>query len=135
VVNSIVILAILLMILASVSAARRWSSVGERVLYAGLFASLAANALIPLDVLLEVGVWLQLVLACALLATPLFFSGVIFARSFARSSNPDAALGINLAGSMLGGFAEYGSMLLGFQALPLLAFVFYVLSIPHRDAR
>jgi SAM-dependent methyltransferase len=135
VVNSIVILAILLMILASVSAARRWSSVGERVLYGGLFTSLAANALIPLDVLLEVGVWLQLVLACALLATPLFFSGVIFARSFARSSNPDAALGVNLAGSMLGGFAEYGSMLLGFQALPLLAFVFYVLSIPHRDAR
>jgi hypothetical protein len=59
---------------------------------------------------------------------PILFAGVIFAASFKRTNEPDRAFGINIAGAMLGGLAEYSSMLLGFQYLVLVALLFYALS-------
>jgi hypothetical protein len=53
---------------------------------------------------------------------------VIFARSFAATTNPDQAFGSNIAGSVVGGLAESFSMLLGFRYLLLVAVLFYVLS-------
>lgn len=41
---------------------------------------------------------------------------------------PDRAFGINVAGAMMGGLAEYSSMALGFQYVVLIAILFYVLS-------
>ena len=59
---------------------------------------------------------------------PMFFSGVIFARSFRDSKNPDAALGANIAGCVAGGLCESFSMLIGFRYLLVLAMLFYLLS-------
>ncbi len=67
--------------------------------------------------------------ACLLVFAPVLFAGVIFASSFKRTDEPDRAFGFNIAGAMLGGLAEYSSMLLGFQYLVLVAILFYVLSI------
>jgi hypothetical protein len=53
----------------------------------------------------------------------------VFARSFRDATNPDHALGANIAGAVLGGLAESFSALLGFQYLLLLAVCFYLLSI------
>ncbi len=55
------------------------------------------------------------------------FAGVIFAVSLERSSEPSHALGVNIAGAMAGGLAEYLSMLLGFHGLVYVAIAFYVL--------
>ena len=60
--------------------------------------------------------------------TPILFAAVIFATAFRRAEQPDRALGINIAGAMFGGLAEYSSMLLGFQYLLLVAILFYALS-------
>ena len=38
------------------------------------------------------------------------------------------AFGVNIAGAMVGGLAEYSSMLLGFQYLVMVAILFYLLS-------
>ena len=43
---------------------------------------------------------------------PVLFAGVIFASSFKRTNEPDR-LSVQYAGAMLGGLAEYSSMLLG----------------------
>jgi hypothetical protein len=59
---------------------------------------------------------------------PIFFAGVIFAASFKRSTQADRAFGINVAGAMMGGLAEYSSMALGFKYLVLVAIVFYAIS-------
>jgi hypothetical protein len=60
--------------------------------------------------------------------TPILFAGVIFAASFKRTTAPDRAFGVNIAGAMMGGLAEYSSMLLGFQYVVLVAILFYALS-------
>ena len=58
----------------------------------------------------------------------MFFAGVIFARSFRDAGDPDMAFGSNIAGAVVGGFAESLSMLLGFRYLLLVAVLFYLLS-------
>jgi hypothetical protein len=76
--------------------------------------------------------WLQVAGSCLLVFAPIGFAAVIFAVSFARSTAPDHAFGANIAGALLGGLAEYASMLLGFQYLILLALGFYVVAIACR---
>ena len=53
----------------------------------------------------------------------------VFAVSFSRTREPDLAFGANIAGAMVGGFAEYSSMVIGFQYLALVATGFYALSV------
>ena len=72
---------------------------------------------------------------CLLALGPMFFAGVIFARSFRDAPQPDLAFGSNIAGSVVGGLAESLSMLLGFQHLLLVALLFYLLSIWAPRAR
>jgi hypothetical protein len=104
--------------------------------YAALLAVLAASIVFPLDAFLS-GNWVWRYGAPALLTLgPMFFAGVIFARTFRTAPNPDQAFGSNIAGSVLGGLSEAASMLLGFRYLPLLAIAYYLLSTwPGRAAR
>jgi SAM-dependent methyltransferase len=127
IVNSIVFSAVLVMILlANVFVlVRRPKSVMP--FYIGLLASLALN-LLPLDLFLGMNRPMQIALSCLLVSLPIFFAGVIFAISFAQSTEPNTALGANIAGSILGGLSEYASMVLGFQYLMLLGIGFYGLS-------
>ena len=71
--------------------------------------------------------------SCLLVFAPVLFSGVIFAVSFSRTAEADRAFGFNIAGAMLGGLAEYTSMLLGFRYLLLVALAFYGLSALWRS--
>ncbi len=128
IVNSIVFFAVLTMILMAnrwtlkLKPARLWPY------YTGLLATLIVNTLIPLDVFLGMPRTLQVTGACLLVFAPIFFAGVIFAGSFKRTTEADRAFGFNIAGAMMGGLAEYSSMLLGFQYVVLVAILLYVLS-------
>jgi hypothetical protein len=127
-VNSIVFFAVLVMILAAnlfvlvVRPSRLWPY------YAGLFGTLALNALVPLDFFLGMDRNVQIISSCLLVFAPILFAGIVFAGSFARSSEPDRDFGANIAGAILGGLAENASMLLGFQHLMIVAIAFYALS-------
>jgi hypothetical protein len=70
----------------------------------------------------------QVLGSCLLVFTPILFAGVIFAASFRRTTRPDTAFGVNIAGAMMGGLAEYSSMALGFKYLVLVAMLFYAIS-------
>jgi hypothetical protein len=96
--------------------------------YAGLLITLILNTAIPLDFFLGMDRGIQVIGSSLLAFAPILFAGVIFAASFKRTNEPDRAFGINIAGAMLGGLAEYSSMLLGFQYLVLVALLFYALS-------
>lgn len=96
--------------------------------YAGLLGILAAAIAIPLDVFLSGGIFWRYAVPCTLALSPMFFSGVIFARSFRDSADPDMAFGSNIAGTIVGGLSESFSMLLGFRHLLLLAIAFYLFS-------
>lgn len=128
IVNSVVFFAVLVMILL----ANRWTLQfqPERLwpYYAGLLITLMLNAVIPLDFFLGMNRSIQVIGSSLLAFAPILFAGVIFAASFKRTSEPDRAFGINIAGAMVGGLAEYSSMLLGFQYLALVALLFYTLS-------
>ena len=96
--------------------------------YAGLLLLLAVSVLVPLDTFLSGGIVWRYVIPCALALGPMFFAGVIFARTFRDEANPDQAFGSNIAGSVIGGLAESCSTLLGFRYLLIVAIGFYLLS-------
>jgi spermidine synthase len=127
-VNSVVFFAVLMMILAANLFVLKFPPQRLHAYYGGLLAALGFNILVPLDFFLGMNRSLQVLGSCFLVFAPIWFAGVIFAVSFGRSAEPDRDFGANTAGAMLGGLAEYSSMLLGFQYLMLVAVAFYVLS-------
>src|SRR5262249_28125112 len=90
--------------------------------------ALLLNAVIPLDFFLGMNRSLQILGACLLVFAPILFAGLIFAALFKRAPEADRTFGFNIAGAMIGGLAEYSSMLVGFQYLVLVAILFYALS-------
>ena len=127
-VNSLVFFTVLLLILLANLYVLTASSVRLWRHYAGLLVFLAVGVLVPLDVFLSGGLFWRYGIPCVLTLGPMFFAGVIFARSFRDAPDPDRAFGSNIAGSVLGGLSESISMLVGFRYLPLLAIGFYLLS-------
>ena len=96
--------------------------------YVGLLVTLLLNTAVPLDFFLGMTRSAQVIGSCLLVFAPILFAAVIFAGAFSRTEEPDRALGINIAGAMVGGLAEYSSMFLGFQYVVLVAILFYTLS-------
>jgi hypothetical protein len=66
------------------------------------------------------------VVAVALFLGPVYFGGLVFARLIAREARLFEAYGSNVLGAVLGGAAEYLSLLMGFRFLLALALAFYV---------
>lgn len=128
VVNSIVFFAVLVMILLANLWTLRLRTSRLGIYYAGLFVTLLLNTLVSLDFFLGMNRPLQVVGACLLVFAPILFAGLIFAALFKRTNEPDRSFGFNIAGAMIGGLAEYSSMLLGFRYLIIVAIAFYALS-------
>ena len=128
-VNSAVFLTALLLILAANLYVLKIPSPRLWLHYAALLAFLAAALLTPLDTFLNGGIFWRYAVPCVLSLGPMFFAGVIFARSFRDGADADQAFGSNIAGSVIGGLTESFSTLLGFQHLLLIAICFYLLSV------
>jgi hypothetical protein len=127
-VNSSVFFTILILILLANIYVLKFETGNLRWHYVGLVVFLAIGAAVPLDVFLTGGTLWRYLAPCVLALSPVFFAGVIFARSFRNAAQPQFALGCNIAGAVVGGLAESLAMLLGFQHLLLVALLFYLLS-------
>ncbi len=127
-VNSAVFFSALVLILLANLYVIRIPAVRLGLHYAGLLVILSASVLVPFEAFLSGGIVWRYVVPCLLALGPMFFAGVIFARSFRDEPHPDQAFGSNIAGSVIGGLAESFSMLLGFRHLLILAICFYILS-------
>lgn len=128
-VNSAVFFAVLVLLLFANLYVLKVPSIRISRHYVCLMLFLLVTILIPFEAFLSGNILWRYFVPCVLALGPMFFAGVIFARSFKDTPNPDYAFGSNIAGSVVGGLAENFSTLLGFRYLLLLAIAFYVLSI------
>lgn len=128
-VNSVVFFSVLVMALLSALLLAWTERIRISWAYAGLFAAIALNYLVPLGSFAEAAFPVRLALVGGLTALPLFFSGIVFAYSFKRAADPAAALGANVLGGVMGGVLEYLSLVFGLQFLFFLVAVFYGLSL------
>lgn len=127
-VNSLVFTAVLILILLANIYVLRVRQAHLAWHYAALMILLAVGAFVPTDLFIAGSPLWRYATPAALALGPMFFAGVIFARSFKGTSYPDQAFGANIAGAVVGGFCEVFSMLLGFRHLLLLAALLYLLS-------
>ncbi len=98
------------------------------VAYAALFALLLLGLLLPYSVFSGLSVPLKVGAAAVVVGLPVFFSGMIFSRSFRDVAAPAQALGVNLLGAVVGGTLENAVMIGGTLSLGVLAIALYGLS-------
>jgi len=128
VINTAVIGSILFMILFANLVASKIKSYRLEPFYALLAVAIVLEWYIDTSVFLSFNRTLGLILSSALLALPLFFAGIIFARSFKEVKNPANVFAFNLAGAVLGGMLEYSAMIAGFKALSFIVLALYAAS-------
>jgi spermidine synthase len=134
VVNAIVISAVLVMILLANLVATRWPRLPQWFIVTGLAITLAALAAVPLDWFNTLPALVKVLTASAFLTAPVFFSGLIFIRSFAACADKSRALGSNLIGALVGGLLESLAFITGMRALVILVGMFYLLALLLRPA-
>jgi SAM-dependent methyltransferase len=122
VVNAVVISAFLIMALAANMIVVR-VTISRRVSYVCLALALAASSVVRYDGFSSSP--MAALLAGFLIASPVFFSGLIFSTSFRNVMLPASALGINMLGAVLGGLLENLTMIGGALAVSILAFLIY----------
>src|SRR4029450_5129505 len=73
-----------------------------------------------------------------LMFSPIFCAGLLFGSSLKRASDVSAAFGANLLGAMVGGVAEYLSLVTGYRVLLLIvagAYIAALLTRPSLDVK
>jgi hypothetical protein len=106
----------------------RVSGLSEIVLYLGLLGCLLLNFFFSFNRLNQWGWETRLVVSSAVVASPIFFAALIFAKRFMTVNSPSLALASNLFGSLVGGLLEYLDMWTGLRGLNLVALLLYLIS-------
>jgi SAM-dependent methyltransferase len=126
VVNAVVFAGVLFVVLLAIEVTRRWRTPPPlRLVYAMLAGSLVLDALVQPDVLLGLPVVPRGLAAVILAFLPIFFANLVFARRFTETADATSAFGANLLGAMIGGCLEYTSLIVGYQALLVIAGLLY----------
>ena len=132
-VNSLVFASLLLFVLLAnlinsrVNIRRIWP------FYAALFLMLSLQFVVPPSLFIPLSFWPRLAAASVFYFCPIFFANIIFSNLFKSSEQPQSAFGINLLGSLAGGFLEYSSMVVGYQLLTVFVIIFYAIALIHRS--
>ncbi|MBK8459822.1 MAG: spermidine synthase [Micropruina sp.] len=127
-VNALVFAGVLVVVLAAVEVTRRFRTPSLPLVFAAIAVSLLAAYLVPPELLLPLPVPLRLVSAVLLAFLPIFLANVAFAIRFAASDNSQAAFGINLLGTIVGGCLEYAALLTGYRNLLIVVGVLYLIA-------
>jgi SAM-dependent methyltransferase len=127
VVNAVVIAAFLTMALLA-NALVIYRPLPITVPYLGLFLALAAGAAFHYSALEGLQGSMKVLAAGGLVGLPVFFSGLVFSRSFKNASDPAKGLGFNLLGAMIGGAFENFVMIGGTPILGWMAIGIYAIS-------
>jgi hypothetical protein len=98
------------------------------IAYAVLATLLVAGYAVGPDAVLGQGLGAELGYALFLLS-PVLCAGIVFATSFERAGSAGSALGANILGAVLGGWAEYGTMITGIRFMALIALTLYACSL------
>jgi SAM-dependent methyltransferase len=125
VVSAVTIAVVLALIVAANLALATVGAGASRIAYPGLFASLVVAAFLEPQWAVGRGIGVSLLFALAQLF-PIFFAGLVFARAFTAAPLAGPALGANMLGAVVGGWAEYAVMAVGMRALIFLALAAYL---------
>ncbi|HET7295295.1 MAG TPA: hypothetical protein VFM88_22950 [Vicinamibacteria bacterium] len=134
VVNAVVIGFILVCVGAANALVLTSRAPGPRLSAACLFLCLVAGYLVPVSPLLALPLPARVVAAGVWVALPVLFASILFSRSFARAEHPAGAFGANLLGVVIGGVLEYASMVVGLNALYVVALVAYLGAVAAGEA-
>ncbi|MFJ2033791.1 spermidine synthase [Streptosporangium sp. NPDC087985] len=126
VVNAIVFAGVLVAVLAAVEVTRRFRTPPLPVMYGVLLGGLVLAWLVPNSWLLGLPLPLRAVVAVVVAFLPIFAANVVFAKRFADSGDGTTAFGANLLGAMVGGCLEYLALVIGYQALLIVAGLLYL---------
>jgi hypothetical protein len=124
VVNAVVIASFLLMGLLA-NALISFQAVSRILAYIILFGLLVADMFLPYTMLSGLPGVEKTVAAGILVGLPVFFSGLVFSRSFKDCPYPAHGLGVNLLGAVVGGVLENLVMIGGTPILGVLAIALY----------
>jgi hypothetical protein len=105
-----------------------------RVVGVMLLALLAVNYFVPVGTIAIENRLAESVVYSLLVFSPIFCAGLLFGSSIKRSEDVTVDYGANLLGAMVGGVAEYLSLLMGFQFLLILVAGFYLAALATRRA-
>jgi hypothetical protein len=142
---SLAIASVLVMALASALVASRVEIRRAAPIAAALLGLIVLNYLLPVGRVSFSSRLTESVFYGALVFSPVFFAGLLFSRSFRDSPSAAADFGANLFGAMIGGVAEYLSLVAGYRFLLILVAGCYLLAVmfdrsvrqrlrPHPDA-
>ncbi|MFC7639998.1 spermidine synthase [Streptosporangium lutulentum] len=137
VVNAVVFGGVLVAVLAAVEVTRRFRVPSLPVMYGVLLGGLVLAWLVPNSWLLGLPLPVRAVVAVVVAFLPIFAANVVFAKRFADSENGTLAFGANLLGAMVGGCLEYLALIVGYQALLIVAGLIYLMAFAllPRNAR
>jgi phosphoglycerol transferase MdoB-like AlkP superfamily enzyme len=93
-----------------------------------LFGCLLLNFFFEFEALNRWSWEARLLASSAIVASPIFFAALIFAKRFMTVTSPSLALASNLLGSLVGGVLEYLDMWTGLRWLNLVALLLYFIS-------
>ena len=122
-----IICVLILIVLANLTVATVGAS-SYRFAYVALFLTLLASFVVQPSAVLGKSMIYSLGYGLLCLS-PVYFAGLVFARSFRQAHDARTAIGANILGSVLGGWSEYTTMVLGIRAMVLLAALFYLCSL------
>ncbi len=132
VVASLTIASVLVMALVANWTVARVEIRRPRLVGAVLLGLLAVNYVVPVGTIAIASRLVESVVYSLLVFSPIFCAGLLFGSSIKRSPDVTIDYGANLLGAMVGGVAEYLSLLMGFQFLLILVGVFYIGALATR---
>lgn len=124
-VNTVVFAGILVLVLLANLTASRYR-VPLTLCIALLALGLLLAAMLPADSLLALDPWARAAAAVVVYLSPVYFGGLIFAGLVERETRLYEAYGSNILGAVIGGTAEYLSLLFGFRFLLAIALACYL---------
>jgi hypothetical protein len=125
-VNALVFFAILASVLLAIVINQRFRFESPRLLYAGLFGSIAVTLVLAPSALLIEPAWLRYLIAAALAFAPIFFANLVFSYSFRDTKTADMAFASNLFGAVVGGAVEYVALITGYGFLLMIVAGLYL---------
>ncbi len=129
--NAVVISSVLAVILLANLLVLRLKLMRYALWYCLLMSALLATWIVPHEWLITSRLLMQIVVSGLFTGVPVFLASVIFAISMSRlkQNQINRALSANLIGCVVGGMAEYATLIYGFRSLCLLAIIMYFLSL------
>jgi hypothetical protein len=105
-----------------------WRPLPYGLCLVGLLVSLAVVYAFPLQEVLGARLWLTGLASLLAAGLPIFFASMCFAQRFAVREDAASAFGWNLLGAVLGGLAEFSSMVIGLGHLVAVAALLYLVA-------